>query len=57
MSSTVSKLADKIQSPTLEAFGHALAGASAGAFALSVLYPLDQIKVPLPHLFRLNVRR
>jgi len=35
----------QIKSPTLEAFGHALAGATAGAFALCLLYPLDQIKV------------
>ena len=39
------KLVTKIESPTLEALGHSLAGATAGAFALCILYPLDQIKV------------
>eukprot|EP00483_Globobulimina_turgida_P013449 UN13473 len=41
----LSKLTKQIKNPTLEAFGHSLAGATAGAFALCLLYPLDQIKV------------
>eukprot|EP01084_Bolivina_argentea_P231615 390545_1 len=46
MSSTnLHALSTRIKNPTVEAFGHALAGASAGAFALAILYPLDQIKV------------
>lgn len=39
------KLANRIHSPTLESIGHALAGGSAAALVLILLYPLDQMKV------------
>ena len=43
MSSTLEKLTNRIKNPTLQSIGHLIAGGSAGAIAIAILYPIEQL--------------